>query len=304
VSSGISILAVALAIRSASMRAPAAMVAVPLIALAACASGPPAFEIEASIAVVRQPNVESLSIGSRSTPPPGEYRFARLYADGTTDVRELFTSNGPGPWLSLTGHVSAPQSTVQEALTAAAAPDSTSDDPRTPCVLAVDSRSTKWEGCAYPAIAARLLAVVPRLTMPDVAASCDLRVCQVRLMREVPPARHARYGDVQQDRLLDSTGALWCAIPADQPSSQIVTLRVERVRISEPDVLRVFRWVAGTIEPDGPLNESSPDRDLDQVMVRRRGGAWTRLAESDARGVRERWRQMAPRLPEACRSTP
>jgi hypothetical protein len=279
------------------------MALVSLMGLAACTSGPPAFQVEPSAAVVPQPNAESLSIGSPSTPPPGEYRFARLYADGTVEARELFTSNGPGPWLSFTGRVQVPPSAVREALTSAGTPESTSEDRRAPCVLAIDTASTKWQGCAYPTTAVRLIAIVPRLTMPDVAATCDLRVCQVRIVREIPPVRHEGYGDVRQDRLLDNTGAFWCARKDDRAAGQIATLRVERGWISEPDALRVFRWVAGTLETDRVPAQSTTEPAIDSVMVRQRGGNWIRVAESTARRVRERWNQIAPRLPEECRPT-
>jgi hypothetical protein len=280
-----------------------AMTLGPLIALAACTGGPPAFQIDARTATGAVRSSESLSIGHASTPPPGEYRFARLYADGTVDARELFTSNGPGPWLSLTGHGEVPASAVREAFGTAAAPASTPEDPRAPCVLAVDSAASKWQGCAHPTLAARLLAMVPRLTMPDVAANCDLSVCQVRLLRETPPPRHERYGDVRQDRVLDNTGAVWCAVRDAQAGRQIATLRVERVRISEADAPHVLSWVVGVVQSDKPPDRSSPDPDRDRVMVRGRGGEWRQFAESQANGIRARWDQIAARLREECRST-
>ena len=278
------------------------MALAPLVALAACTSGPPHFRIEPAAAVAPQPQAEWLSVGSLSTPPPGDYRFARLHADGTGDARELLTSSGPGRWLSFTGRVRIDPSIVRAALTAAVRPETMPDDPRAPCVLAVGSGSGQWEGCAYPAIAARLLALVPRLTMPEVAPTCGLPVCQVRIVREVAPARHERYGDVRQDLVLDGTGGFWCAAREDRPAGQIATLRVERGRIAEADAPRVLRWMLGTIDEAGSEPADSPSaRTADAVMVRGRDANWVRLPEPDARRVRARWNRMASRLPRECR---
>jgi hypothetical protein len=150
-------------------------------------------------------------------------------------------------------------------------------------------------------MAGRLLAMVPRVTMPDVPITCDLPVCQVRIVREASPDRHERYGDLRQDRVLDSSGAFWCATRDDRAAGQIATLRVEQGRISEPDARRVFAWVAGTIDTNGTPSQGSSAPALDSVMVRRRGANWARLAEPTALGIRERWNRMAARLPDGCR---
>jgi hypothetical protein len=273
-----------------------------LMCLAACACGPPSFQVEPRADDAPRPNAESLSIGSPSTPPPGEYRFVRLYADGSVEVREVFTSNGPGPWLSLIGRESVSPSVVHAALTAAASPDAAPEDARPPCVLAVDSGATRWQGCRHHSLAARLLSLIPRLTLPDATANCELDACQLRLVREVPPAQHARYGDLRQDRVLDHAGVFWCAGKHDPQASQFATLRVERGRIREADALRLFRWVLGPIGTDSVAPERSGDLPLDRVLVRRRTGDWTPVPPADARGISERWDQIAARLPLECRS--
>ena len=274
----------------------------PLLGVVACASGPPTFRVEPLAAGAPPPNSEWIAVGSPSMPPPDAQRFARLYADGTADVRELFTSNGPGPWLSLTGRVAVPPFLVKDALTTATAPQTSAPDRTAPCVVAVDSAAAKWQGCAYPVLAARLLASVPRLTIPDVSPLCELRVCQVRILREVPPARHERYGDVRGDRVFDSTGAFWCAAQRDQPAGQIATLSVEHGTIAEPEALHVFQWAVGDVVTAGPASESLSDSALDRVMVRQRTGEWTPLAPRAAARVRDRWERIAARLPESCRS--
>ena len=284
------------------MRLPS-MALAPLLALAACTSGPPRFRIEPGAVVVPQPRAEWLVVGSPSTPPPGDYRFARLHADGTGDVRELFTSSGPGRWLSFTGRVRIDASIVRAALTAAVRPETMPDDRRAPCVMAVQSGAGQWEGCAYPEMAARLLALVPRLTMPEVAPTCTLPICQVRILREVAPVRHEQYGDVRQDLLFDGTGGFWCAAKEDRPAGQVATLRVERGRIAETDAPRVYQVdprrtsTKLLVSPTG----SPPTRTPDAVMVRGPDASWARLPEPEARRVRARWNRMASRLPRACR---
>ncbi len=189
-----------------------------------------------------------------AAPPPSEQRFARLYADGTAYVREVFTPNGPGPALSLIGRVQVPASLVADAIAAAQVPAPATTDRSTLCVTAVDSSPAKWQGCAYPELAARVLASLPRLTMPDVGTACESQACQVRIVRGVSPARHEQYGDVRQDRLLDVSGAFWCAAAsADEQAGGSATLRVERGTIAEPGAGRVFEWIAGGIAADRSL---------------------------------------------------
>ena len=273
------------------------------INLAACSSGPPAFQVEPVAAGLPPPGTESISVATPAAPPPSEQRFARLYADGTAYVREVFTPNGPGPALSLIGRVEVPASLVAAAIASAQAPATVTADRSAPCVAAVDSSPAKWQGCAYPELAARVLASLPRLTMPDVGTACESQACQVRIVRGVSPARHEQYGDVRQDRLLDVSGAFWCAAAsADEQAGGSATLRVERGTIAKPGAGRVFEWIAGGIAADRSTSASSQDAVADRVMVRARDGTWRPVADRDAARVRERWARIAPALPESCRS--
>jgi hypothetical protein len=273
-----------------------------LVALAACTGGPPHFRVEPSAAGIPERDAGWLSVGSLSTPPPGDYRFARLNADGTGEARELFTSSGPGRWLSFTGRVRVDPTTVQAALAAAVRPGPMADDRQAPCVLAVHSAAAEWEGCAHPAIAASLLAVVPRLTRPDVAPTCNLPVCQIRIVREVKPVRHEQYGELRQEMVLDATGVFWCAAGDGRPAGRTATLRVERGRIPEADAAQVFRWVLGTRNQAVPgIAGASSGSAADAVLVRRRDADWAGLPDQAAQRVRARWRRLASGLPRECR---
>jgi hypothetical protein len=275
----------------------------PLVGLAACASNSPAFRIEVGGAVAPRPDTPWISVASPSTAPPGEQRFARLYADGTAESREVFTPNGPGPSLTLIGQVQVEPSVVKHALALAETPEATTSDRSAPCVLALHTSAVRWQGCAHFALAARLLAATPRLTMPAVSRYCTSPFCQVRIVREISPVRHEQYGDVRQDRLLDSTGAFWCATGIATSTAGTISLRVERGAIANADALRVFDWVIANVRAHQATSGSVRDPSLDRVMVRGRDGQWTPVVESIAVRVRERWNRIASGLPEGCRST-
>ena len=287
---------VASTVRTYLTVAPAAL----LTLIVGCRAAPPSFVVERDPAVPAVGNARWVSIGSPATPPPGEYRFARVRADGLVEARELFTFNGPGPWLAYVGRVQVTPSVVREAFAAldATAPDWAHADGAMPCVLAFESRSgVTWQGCAYPAVAAQLLSKVPRLTAPG-PVSCDSRVCQVRILREGPERRHERRA-VERDIVLDWAGRFWCAMADPAVRGQAHTLRVERARIVPHDARRVFEWLTG----DGELTPGKPTSspEADRVMVRRRGAEWSTLDTSDGAAVRDRWEQLEHALPASCR---
>jgi hypothetical protein len=195
-----------------------------------------------------------------------------------------------------------PASVAAGALAAidADAPASAPEDGRTPCVIAFDSPAgTAWRGCAYPGLAARILAQVPRLSAPELAPACQRRVCQVRLVRELPAATHDRTGGIQQDIVLDEGGAFWCAAADREQRDPPTTLRVERGDISHRDARRVFDWLTAGVEP--APGDGQPWSVAEAVLARGRGSDWTRLRPLEAAAVRARWRRLADRLPAQCR---
>ena len=260
-----------------------------LVTFAACSSSPPEFSVEGQPATVRREGSRSMSVGSLATPPPGDYRFIRLEADGVVEVRELQTFNGPGPWLEYVGRVTVPASIVREAFaTIDAAPPATApSDNRVP-----------WQGCAYPGLAERVLSQVPRLTPPDTSPDCQRPACQIRLLQEVPAIRHERTGRVLQDIVLDRNGAFWCASAETEQRSQTNTLRVERGAISPGST--VFEWLTAGARRGADPSAQNPDG----VMMRGGVADWGSLSRSDADAVRRRWRQLAERLPAPCRARP
>ena len=257
---------------------------------------------EPSIAVTDNAG-RTFSIGSVQTPPPGEYRFLRVWVDGRVDVRELLTFNGPGPWRAYVGRTRIPASLAQDALHTidSTSPATAPADSRAPCVLAYDSANGgPWHGCAYADIAQRVVSDVPRLTAPDVSPRCSDRVCQIRLLRELPAFGHEATGGVLQDIVVDASGAIWCASAEGEPSGQTITLRVERAAVASADAARVFAWLSrGTAIASSDQFSTVAE----SVMVRGRGGDWTRLSASDGQPVRARWGRIADRLPAACRLT-
>lgn len=273
-----------------------------LVSLAAC-GGTPDFSLESQpVMPASQDGSRSLAIGSLATPPPGDYRFVRLRADGVAEVRELLTVNGPGPWLAYIGRIRVPATIAADALAAidAAAPASAPGDERAPCVIAFDSPGgTGWQGCAYPGLAARVLSQVPRLSAPEISRACQRRVCQVRLVRELPAATHERTGSIQQEIVVDEGGAFWCAAAGAEQGAQATTLHVERGAIAQSDARRVFDWLTAGVEP-APAGRQPPTV-AEAVMARGRGTDWTRLRPLEAGAVRARWRRLADRLPAPCR---
>jgi hypothetical protein len=271
-----------------------------VLSLISCGS-PPEFALEAEPPpAVSREKPRSFSIGSLATPPPGEYRFVKIRSNGQAELRELHTVNGPGPWLTYIGRVLLPSPLVRKALATidATAPASAPGDDRAPCVLAFDTAaSDAWQGCAYPQLAQQVLSEVPRLTAPDVEVGCRRRVCQVRLLREEPTARHGT-AIVLQDAVLDENGSFWCASVDAERSGESNTLHVERGRIVQRDAQRVFEWLTKNA---APAAAGQPAPSAGAVMLRGPNSDWIRSGpEADA--IRRRWQQLANRLPAACQS--
>jgi hypothetical protein len=277
-----------------------------LMGFAACAAAPPAFSVEpVAVAVVTRETSRSVYVGHRSTPPPGQYRFARVYEEGTVEARDLFAVNGPGPWLSYESHLEIGPDLAREIVeTAQAVPPAaaaTGDD-REPCVLALASgpRIT-WNGCAYWGLAARVLASVPALGPPDVASSCAQPVCQVRLIEEAPARPHDSYGVITRDIVLDTSGSFWCATPAGGPSDQPNTLQVVHGRIRNAEASGVWNWLMGDIaRPMTALHEPPAVPPGRRVQIRGAGNDWSSVPASRATAVTSRWTRIAPRFPSRC----
>lgn len=95
--------------------------------MTACAGAPPPFAIELDDAARAEPGpgaspaAPSIYVGPRATPPPGEYRSARVFEDGRVDAREVFAVDGPGPWLTYEGRTAIAPEMARDALRAAEA---------------------------------------------------------------------------------------------------------------------------------------------------------------------------------------
>jgi hypothetical protein len=190
-----------------------ALILLAAVSLFACRSRPPAFSIEPGCnAALPAGKPKSIEVGNQATPPPGTYRSARVYANGYVEVKEVLTYNGPGPWLTYSGHACIPEIRAKEFFSR---PQST-------------------------ALEAEVLAEVPPQTPPAVASDCGRPVCQLRISQETPPRSHERYGEIRQDAVLDADGTFWCAKLDDAN-----VLQVERGRIAKPDASRVFEWLVG-----------------------------------------------------------
>lgn len=242
-----------------------------------------------------------MSIGSVATPPPGEYRFARIRADGTAEVRELLTANGPGPWLAYAGRAVVPTSDVHDALETLdrTPPEPLKNEGHAPCVLSFQSAAgSTWQGCGYPAVAARLLAHVPRLTLPDPSGTCIGQACQVRVLTQSPPTGHERFGRVRQDIVFDAGGAFWCARHDGQRNGQAIVLHVEHGRLAASGTATVFEWLIGSSDD---LPAPSGERAAHGVMYRGRDRAWVAVSGRTAHVIARRWRHLAARLPAECR---
>jgi hypothetical protein len=277
-----------------------------LLGLAACAAAPPTFSVEPAAQVASSRGASrSLYVGYRSTPPPGHYRFARVYEDGRVEARELYAVNGPGPWLAYESDVAILTDSARELFRAvdATLPGSAPADDREACVLAVASPSgITWRGCAYPTIAARALAIVPTLGPPEIGPSCTAAVCQIRLVDGAPALTHDRYGKTTRDLVLDASGAFWCAASAGQQRDQPNTLRVLQGRIRPADAPAVWQWLVGdsTRHKDASEPRSSAEPAI-HVQIRGVGDDWTAVPSSAATALISRWTRIAPRLPAPCR---
>ena len=269
--------------------------------LIACEAAPPAFSVEFHTPLSDHRDSASLVAGSVQTPPPGDYRFARVYSDGSVEARELFTVNGPGPWLAYEGKFSVPVSVARQAVDEAqvAVRNSAAGSADGPCVLSVTSATGQsWDGCVAPDLAARVLASVPRLTPPGVS-KCGAQVCQLRLLKETPARRHERYGITHQDIVLDVSGAFWCALPAQQPLNQILTLTVDQGRVPATSAERVFQWMIRDAQLSANASEESPGTEI-RVQVRGADAIWRTVPPRSADAVQSRWKRISPRFPTSC----
>jgi hypothetical protein len=295
-----------------------------LAGAAACASGPPDFSVEradrdANTAAVASPSrtMASIDVGVPASPPPGDYRVVRLYEDGRAEVQEVFTVNGPGPWLTYEGVVEIAPGAAREILQAADAvrrAPSTPPEAGAPCILAQASTTGSWQGCADSALARRVLSAVPRLAPAEQAPRCAGQVCEVRFVRATRGEARHRYGRITGDIVFDASGAFSCATaprppkprgeggspPDDDGSSNV--LRVERGQVRRADASALFAWLTAGIhgtKARGPT--TSHALAASGVLVRGDGADWTALATTQATVVTMRWARMAVRLPPACR---
>jgi hypothetical protein len=271
-----------------------------LTALSACAARPPQFAIEPEpFHPLRDRPV--LAIGAASTPPPGVYRFARFDADGTAEVRELHTVNGPGPWLAYVGQVAIAPGAVGGALSDIERAGRTGSPPveeGTACVRAFRLESGEvWEGCGYPGIAARLLARVPSIAPPDPAPGCPAPLCQVRMLQERPAGRHEQQGLTEYDVVLDAAGRYWCARREPSADATAVTLRVHQGRILSDDVPALLRWIV----PDTSASDAAATPASPHVLIRGAESSWHAIAEPGGSRALARWRRLRSRLPDVCR---
>ncbi len=235
------------------------------VALCACGGRPPAFSLEpACSATLPTGQSRSIQVGSKATPPPGTYRSARVYSNGYVEAKEVFTYNGPGPWLTYSGHACIPD-------------------------LQTKAYFSRPE---TEALAAELLAEILPLTPPAVASDCQRSVCQIRISRETPPRSHERYGEILQDFVLDADGTFWCAKRDAEQLDNTNVLQVERGRIAKPDALRVFEWVIG----GGNATAEVPYR----VQIRGHASDWMPAIDNSAAA---RWAKIDAALPAACDPT-
>ena len=279
------------------------------IALCACGSRPPAFSLEpACVAALPSAQSRSIQVGSTATPPPGTYRSARVYSNGYVELNELITYNGPGPWLKYSGQACIAENRAKNYLTLldGTPPGSAPDDKRQPCVLAFDTATGKhWQGCAYATFAAELLAGLPPLAEPAVAAGCRSPVCQIRLSREVPPRSHERYGEIVQDAVLDADGTFWCAKRDQTRMGSMNMLHVDRGHIAKADAPHVFEWLIGDAghHITSPSPPALSDKPVNRVRIRAHNSGWTPVGDSAAAAANSRWMQIASAMPAACDPT-
>lgn len=269
-----------------------------LAALVACDGGPPRFSVEPPPASAGD-NAQGrwLSIGSLATPPGGRYRFVRVQAGGDTDVRELHAVNGPGPWTTYIGRARVATTVATDALRAVSTgvPGSSPATSAEPCVLAFGiGTEIQWQGCAYEEVARRVLAEIPPLGIPDISPRCTAPVCQVRLTDGSIPPGHAS-AMIQRDIVIDSDGRIWCARSDERAGTSNNVQRVERSSIDRRDSPRVFAWLTRGVT-DARADAAAPD-----AMIRTTGTQWHPVNPGDARILRSRWQQLAPKLPPACR---
>ena len=287
----------------------AALTSIWSIALCSCGNRPPVFSIEPACSVVVPSEASrSVQVGGIATPPPGSYRSARVYSNGYVELSELVTYNGPGPWITYLGTTCIPEIRATKLFTFldGTPPGSPPDDNRQPCVLAFrTARGSDWQGCAYPLLAAQLLAELPVLSPPAVASRCPGSACQVRILSETAPRSHERYGQIIQDVILDADGTFWCAKRDQEESADSDMLHVDRGHIAKPDAPHVFKWLIGdAVERDTSRRAPiSPDKPIDRVQIRVDASDWVPVSDSAAAATSTRWRQIAPTLPPACNST-
>ena len=287
-------------------------VAVLLLGMTACSSGPPDFALDTPSSTgatdaqkLQSEAGASIYVGFASTPPPGDYRFVRLHESGRAEIREVLTVNGPGPWLTYEGVASVPSATAR-AIVQAADPARLSTAPSpvsgAPCVLGLASTTAiAWRGCADEALARRVMATVPPLTPAALGSLCPRPICDVRLVRSAPARRHERYGRIAQDIVINASGAFSCATASPDRGETPIVLHVISGRVRAADAGALFDWLAAGLH--GPAGPRVPDDGLaaSGVVVRGSGGVWTRVATPQATAMWMRWAHIARRLPPACR---
>jgi hypothetical protein len=274
-----------------------------LVALTDCGGGPPDFAvIQEQVGSAGAEGARTISIGTPATPPPGEYRFVTLHADGSVEAREIVTFNGPEPWVTYVGGARVPVALAREALGAidAMPPESVqSNDPRAPCVLAfVSASGSEWRGCAYPTLAADVLSRIPRLTAPGVSNECGEQPCQVRFLWQEPGVGHANARSISQDIVFGKDGTFWCAA-IDRDPQRAAWLRVVRGRIDGSRSGPVFQWLTAPVDRTAVEERSSPLSEA--VMVRARGEAWSLVRTPKANETIARLRRIAESMPQECR---
>ena len=274
-----------------------------LVGLQACAASQPPITAEPGApAAPASAGARSLYVGYPSTPPPGQYRFVRVYDNGRVESREVHAVNGPGPWLTYEGEAQiSPESTREIFREADSTPaPSSPGDSREACVLGtVSAPGVAWRGCADPELAARVLAIVPSLGPPNIDPGCAERVCQIRFTRATQAPPHDLYGEIVQDVVLDANGSFWCARRASRQSDQPNTLQVVQGRLRGAEARTFMQWLIGDeVEHLNPSGASSAVQPISAVQIRGSQRDWTPLHTSDA--VTTRWARIAHQFPVAC----
>lgn len=277
-----------------------------VVGLQACTASQPPITAEADApAAPASTASRSLYVGYPATPPPGQYRFVRVYDNGRAELREVYAVNGPGPWLTYEGVAEISPEPMREIFRAVDTTPAGSSpvDGRQACVLGnVSALGVAQRGCSDPDVAARVLAIVPSLGPPAIDPRCAERVCQIRFVRARRVGSHDLYGEIMQDVVLDVNGSFWCAAPAGRPSDPPNTLQISRGRMRGAEPRALLQWLGGDeVERLNPSGKASAVERITTVQIRGSQRDWTSLDASGAMTVTSRWAQTASRFPLACR---